>query len=313
MAEISEKEVKGTVCDYFRREGFFVPKKEVPIDLRPEVTVRPDVSAFKWKNEYEIECIAVECKGITQPKSLIETSFTQAREYQLFFPYVYIAAPKLAKNNEETLKNSLRLLGMGLISSDRKQASLELRHGSSPRLNNSRFLYCVRQRAAAILTFKDLFKEPHFTLTHDEVDCFDLDAPNYLLWNANIAGNYEFGLCIEKIENVGRALGNVSVKDFYDSLVSLPAAFYVALMYIETYKPREVSWSVLNESVEHLSHDDAQWILDYSRSKKWKTRLLVMSKVWCKNEVLGRKECTERVQKIKSELLKLRTLLTTKQ
>ena len=51
---VTEKRVKEAVQRFFQKQKYYVPRKEFNIG------VRPDVVAFKLKNNYEVDAFAVE-------------------------------------------------------------------------------------------------------------------------------------------------------------------------------------------------------------------------------------------------------------
>ena len=314
--KLEESEVKDAVKTHFEEQGYFPPKKEFNIG------VRPDIVAFRWINEghklqYEIEAVAVECKSTKRIRSLVETGLTQAREYQLAFPYVYLAAPKLDTESLETLKKMMGFLRMGLLSvNDSGVVEEELESSVSPRLRKSEFLYKVRQRAVALLTYNEVVGEP-FDLNvqkPDEVHCFrKKEAANFLLSSGGPPErDYYFGICIEQQENVKKTLKKMEEKQLHKLFADLPGDYYVDLTYIDTYRPREVAWPVLVKKVRELSEGDVKWLLNYCKEKKWKICLILKRKVWNKDEVLSRKEHNSRVKRAMEELTSLRqTLIST--
>lgn len=303
---MEESEVKKAVRRHFEGQRYFSPEKEFNIG------VRPDVTAFRWINDYEIGAVAVECKKTTQIRSLIEIGLTQAREYQLAFPYVYLAAPSLDTGALETLKNTLGLLRIGMLSvNDAGKVEEEMKPNISPRLSYSEFLYKVRQRAVAILTYKEVVRE-HFDLNVQDIEdvhCYRKEeAANFLLNNANPRGDYYFGICIEQQKNVKQTLEKMEGKHLHKFFPDLES-YIIDLSYIDTYRPREVSWPVLIRRCRDLSEEDVKRILDYCKEKRWKIRLILWRKVWDKDEVLSRKEHNSRVEKIIKELTPLRQTL----
>ena len=305
---MKESEVKDAVRTHFEGQGYFSPEKEFNIG------VRPDVVAFRWISEYEIRALAVECKKTRRIRSLMETGLTQAREYQLAFPYVYLASPKLGTEVANTLSNTLNILRIGLLSvRHTSEVEEETKPNISPRLNYSKFLYRVRQRAAAILTYKEVVGEP-FDLNvqdPDDVHCYrKKEVANYLINNANPEGHYYFGICIEQQKNVKQTLEKMGKKHLHKLVADLAEEYVVDLAYIDTYRPREVSWPVLIRGVRGFSEGDARWLLDYCRKKRWKIRLILCRKVWEKNEVLSRTEHKIRVERVTKELTPLRQTLT---
>jgi len=308
VIKVKESDVKKAVIQYFEGRGYFVPSVEFNIG------VRPDVSAFKWVNLYEIENVAVECKITRHPRSLIQTCLTQAREYQAAFQHVYLAAPTLGDKSLQTIKSLLSLLRMGLLSVDEKlRVSVESESDTSPRLDSTEFLYRVRQRAVAILSYRDVFGGD-FDLNlpdHEIVYCFFKGEPaNFLLSNAYSGRDYFLGICIEQKGNVKSTLGQVKHQLLYKMLSSLPSGYSVDLEYIDTYKPREVSWSILSKTIENISIDDVKWILEYCKNAGWKIRFLLMKKIWDKDELLSRDEHIKKIGAVKSELLPIRHRLT---
>ncbi len=312
--KLKESEVKDAVKAHFEEQGYFSPKMEFNIG------VRPDVVAFRWINEehklqYEIEAVAVECKGTKPIHSLVKTGLTQAREYQLVFPYVYLAAPKLDTGSLETLKNMMGRLRMGLLSiNDSGVVKEELESSVSPRLSRSEYLYKVRQRAVTLLTYREVIGEP-FDLNvqkPDEVHCFrKKTVANFLLASGGPPErDFYFGICIEQQQNVKKTLAKMEAKQLHKLFTDLSDDYHIDLMYIDTYRPREVSWPVLKKKVSELSKEDVKWLLNYCKEKKWKICLILKRKVWNKDEVLSRKEHNSRVQRAKEELTSLRQTLT---
>jgi hypothetical protein len=139
--------------------------KYVIIKERFNVGVRPDVVAFKWIDEYQIEAIAVECKGggkTIPAKSLIDFAATQAREYQIYFPYVYLATPPVPKSDEEKICKILETLRIGWISISNGKAEYKLNLQEqglvSSRLVGAEYIIKVRQRLTAIWAYNEVLK-----------------------------------------------------------------------------------------------------------------------------------------------------------
>lgn len=305
---MKESEVKSSVERFFSDQGYYVPPSEF------NVGVRPDVSAFKWEGDHEIRSIAVECKKTKLIRSLIETALTQAREYQLAFPYVYLAIPEIKEEPSKTLIGILSSLRMGLLCVDDEGEVKELREPEiSSRLRYFDFLFKVRQRAVAMLTYREIaVSGDPFDINvqnSSEVHCYlKKEAANFLLANWPDE-NYYFGICIEQKENVKNTLGKISGKVLHNLLRELPEGYIVDLQYIDTFRPREVSWSILRTKVSELSETDVEWFLDYCRKNEWKTRLILHKRVWLKYEALSKSKHESRVRKTKEELTPLRQAL----
>lgn len=136
------------------------------------------------------------------------------------------------------------------------------------------------------------------------------EPANFLLSNAYLERDYFFGICIEQQENVRSTLEQTQHNVFHKMLSSLPDDFSIDLEYIDTYRPREVSWTVLSKSVRDITIEDAEWIVNYCKEINWKIRLLIMKKVWDRDEILSRHEHLEKIEKVKHKLLPMRQELT---
>lgn len=305
---MKESEVKSSVERFFRDQGYYVPPREFNIG------VRPDVSAFKWEGDHEIRSIAVECKKTKRIRPLIETALIQAREYQLAFPYVYLAIPEIKEESRETLIGILSSLRMGLLCVDDEGEVKELGgSGVSPRLRYFDFLFKVRQRAVAMLTYKEVAVDGEpFDLNVQnplEVHCYlKKEASNFLLANWP-DGDYYFGICIEQKDNVRKTLGKTTVEKLYQLVSALPEGYFIDLAYIDTYWPSEVSWSVIRTKASIFTKKDFEWLLEYCKNKNWKVRLILHKKVWLKYEALSKSNHESRVRKVKEEIGPLRQAL----
>jgi len=299
---LKESEVRNAIKDYLRDNKYYVPEKEFNIG------VRPDVVGFQWIDNFEIKSIAVECKTFVSSRLLIETALNQAREYQLAFPYVYLATPNL-KNHRE-LEGVFRSLRIGLFMVDGAKAKEIFKADISPRLDYDDFLFKVRQVAAAILTYREVIGEPDVNIPYPgEVHCYiKEESANFLLSNYPKDRNYYFGICVEKKENV-RKLERVSKDNFYKLIQALPEEYLIRLDYVDTYKPREVCWLVMGTRVQELSSEDIEGLLDYCKKKEWRTRFILWRKVWEEDEALSKREHKRRLEKVIEELTPIKELI----
>lgn len=297
-----EKVVKEGARKLLEGKGYTVLREEF------NVGVRPDLVAYKWLDDYEVEAVAVECKGDrASVKSIIDVAVTQAREYMIAFPFVYLATPPIPKGESvNDLKKTLETLRVGLIfvDDDGKPSMVREAKGISPRLVEREYIVKVRQRLMAISAYGESLKVSAFSKNvskPEEVHCYmKEEAPNYLL--ANHWVDYYFGLCLEKAENVRKSLERVDARELYKLIRSLSDDYILEFAYIDTYKPREVSWPLMRKQAEKFTEKDAEWLLRCARRKKWKVRLMVMRKVWDNDELLSRKEAAERLSEVKKEL-----------
>jgi hypothetical protein len=270
LSSVKEKQIRDAVKKFFEGQGYFVPSGEFNIG------VRPDVVAFKWSTEYEIEAIAVECKKTRQSHSLIEAGRTQARQYQQAFPHVYIACPKLGAPHLESVKSALGNLRMGLLvvnTVGRGHVTKEHDAGVSPRLAYDDYLFKTRQRGAAVLAYRDFPGVKDFQANLRDADivwCWTMEAANFLLGNGDADRDYSFGICIEQKSNVEKTLGRVDASELYRLIKTLPEDYLVYLDYIDAYQPRQVGWRLLAKQVTSLVEKDVEWIKERSRRERGK-------------------------------------------
>ena len=167
---------------------------------------------------------------------------------------IYLFCP-----SRETL-DSLRI-GLLSVQDDGKVESI-FESRISPRLTYKDSLFKVRQRAVAILTYKEVGVEGKpFDLNVQnplEVHCYlKREAANFLLSNWPGA-DYYFGICIEQEENVKRTLGNIRGELLHKLVRDLPERYLIDLAYIATYRPREVSWPILRTKTSKFSKKDVE-------------------------------------------------------
>lgn len=257
-----------------------------------------DLPSSQWVDEYEIKSVAVERKGSASPKSLMEAALTQACEYQLFFPYVYLAAPNIKSGS---LTEALGPLRLGLFMYDGSDFSNILDAKVSSRLDCDEFLYKVRQVAAGILSFKEVLDEPSINMPKPgELHCYTTEPSNFLLTNHSSDNNYYFGINLEKQDNV-RKLKEVSRQTLFESITNISDDYWIGVDYIETYKP-PISWNLMNVRVRDLSQEDVYWLMEYSKEKNYKTRLVICKEVWDEDEVLSYEKHKKRIENTVEEL-----------
>lgn len=306
---MKEKEVKEAVKKYFEKE-FNLVRTEFDIG-----GARADIAAFKWDDNYMIKAIAVECKGTQNVHSLVESAQEQAREYQIAFPYVYLAIPSIRENKK--LKNMLELLRIGLLSvSEEGKVKEELEPDHSLRLKWDEYFLKVRQRAIAIWTFSkvaapEVDKKIDVEYNPNGVACWINEPANFLITNNEVQteGDYHFGVNIEQTKNVEGIIGNCDCNHLYNLISSLPASYIFRICYIYTRRPRTVWHPILIKRVRELKSEDIEWLVDYSRKNKWKTGVFIEREAWEKYEALEKEEHLKRAKRIADELKELRSYL----
>jgi|GEM_PF-1423100 len=315
---IKEADIKKAVIKLFEKDSEYFVIKE-PFN----VGVMPDVVAFKWIDNYQIEAIAVECKGSkgeTVPaKFIIDFATEQARKYQEHFPYVYLATPRVSKSEEEIIvRNTLTRLRIGWICVSKEkeseyEANLQSEALVSPRLIEADYTIKVRQRLVAIWAYNEVFAERDFKFNRnlmepEVVHCFKKEeSPNFLL--TNYLGDYYCGICLEQPKNIKKILPNIQPAEFHRRLQELSEDFIVEFTYIDTYKPREVSWPLMRKKVNQLSEKDIEWIKKVAEEKEWKTRIMLLRKVWGRSEIVSRDEHKKALEKVKEEITPVKKYL----
>lgn len=211
---------------------------------------------------------------------------------------------------------------MGLLmvrrDGDKYEVEEHFKRDTSLRLRYDDFLYKVRQRAAAILTYRDALniqdpKEIWMTVNDPEmVACWTMEVANFLLSSFYADKDFYFGICIEKTKNVKKTLGRVESSELYELLSKLPKGYLVDVEDVPIRKPREVSIPLMLKEACSLSRDDVKWIREKCEKRKWNVRILLYKKVWKRYELLSKREHIEKVKKVISELTPLKRALTMK-
>jgi len=156
---MNESDVKSRVVEYFKEEGYHT-LKEFELDCVSKM-LRANVIAFKWLNEYDLEAIAVECKGDTNIHGLVDTIYFQLREYQAGFPITYLAVPENTIKKEKVPKDLLESYGIGLLAVGREvKEEVQLKsEKSAPKLDFNTYGYGVRQKLVAYMTLQEITKK----------------------------------------------------------------------------------------------------------------------------------------------------------
>ena len=313
---LKEIEVRESVINLFKQKA---SGQDNYIIIREpfNVGVIPDVVAFRWVDDYQIEAIAVECKGskgdTLAAKYIIDFATEQAREYQAYFPYVYLATPRVSESEEEVVRKILATLRIGWICVNNKKANLQSEALVSPRLVESEYIIKVRQRLLAIWAYNKVF-EKNFNkfnrnlMEPEVVHCFTKeDFPNFLL--TNHWGDYYCGICLEQQPNVKAILPNIKPDDFHRLLQELPEEFIAEFAYIDTYKPKVVLWPLLRKKANQLSLQDVNWLKDFAKRMRWKIRIMLLGKVWGRSEILSSDEHKRILEKVKEEITPVKEYL----
>jgi len=300
---MKEPEVTSAVEDYFRSERYFVIRGKF------NVGVKPDVVAFKWADDYRMKCVAVECKGKVSRQTIVNVALKQAISYQKFFPEVYIACPSL----NGTLGNWLKVLfkvGFIPVSNKGVEKSNIIEAEMSPRLADKDFIIHVRNRAALLLAYRDIFGSGFE---------YGTDVPGYIWCSTqkglgfttnNYHGAFYAGVNIELAEQVRKSLLKVSTQKLYSIINNLPPTYFLHLRAIETYRPRLVEYTLLRKQVRDLTKEDVSFIIEEAKRRHGRICLQINRIVWDESEILSRRDYQARLKEAYEEVRPLLALLT---
>lgn len=305
---LGEPKIRKSIMKFLKNEGYLVIK-EFELDGR-----KADIAAFKWKNDYEIESIAVECKGGTKNiNTFIEAAWKQAREYQIAFPHVYLGIPAIEKLKLEDLINAIKRLRIGVFTVDDNESVKKEAADFSLRLKEKDYFLKVRQRAAALWSFKESTKKDEDEITEEYnpygIACWTKGKVNYLITNGDIQAdkNYHFGVNVEKIKNI-----KSDPEKLYRIIRNLPDEYILRIDYNYKDKPRAVYHPILIKRVNEIDIKDIKWMINYSKELEGKKlgaiRIFISKKVWNLYEALRKDEHLRRIEKVINETEELRNL-----
>jgi len=266
---LEEPKIKKLVMNFLKEKGYLVIK-EFELD-----GIKADIAAFKWKNDYEIEAVAVECKGKKSIVSYIEAAQKQARLYQVAFPRVYLAIPTIKDEQKEMLKTAIDRFRVGVITVDANKKIDKLPDVNfSLKLKEEDYLLKVRQRAVALSCFKESTKADldKIKIKYNPygIACWTVEQANYLITNEDIQTdkNYHFGVNVENTENIKKSIGQSSSEKFYKIIKNLPENYVLRVDYNHTYRPRPVYHPILIKPVNEIDIKDIEWMINYCKKNQ---------------------------------------------
>lgn len=301
---MNESEVKSKILKHFEDKGYHT-LKEFELNCVNKM-LKVDVIAFKWLSEYDIEAIAVECKGNVGIHTLIDTVYSQLREYQTGFPRVYLAVPE---SIGKVPKDLLESYGIGLLTVNNEEIKEKLppnSEKSAPKFDLSVYGYSVRQKLVAYMTLYEITKE-ELKYTHERnfgFGCWVDEFCNYCIYNdVFFSREYHLSIVIDKQENVMKALKRMNPQELYELLKNLPGDFlfsvyqvFVAGRGLRSYKP------VLRIPIEDLNRKFLDWLVEFAKNNNWKTPINIGRKIWNLDEFLPKSEHLRRAQEVKEYL-----------
>jgi len=298
--EFSEKKIKETLKDYLKNQEYLV------IEEFDVGGIRPDLAAFKWKNKYEIENIAIEAKDSTSTAKIKE-ALSQLMNYQIYFSQVYLAVPLPKDQKKEQIINMMKLFNIGVYFVDNEGRIIlgNMPKRDNIRINLKKHTPFVRQRGVAALIFRELIPNAEMHYTSDEKDFYIWSGKdiNYeiffeeFLWESHIA----FGLTIQG----GRGLSKVKKikENTFLKYIQMLTEYYITFYkYASPYRQGSVYLeTVMHKKIEDISEKDLKFMFKLIRERDG-YNILISKPVWKLTEILSREEHKIRVRAVKKEL-----------
>lgn len=334
---MNEKFIKYSIKKWFEKKGYLaIPEFGIKMN---GVCKRTDLASFKWKDERDIEAIAVECKCIADSREGCKKALGQATNYQPFFPSVYIGT----QEDEYYFKDEdwiLSKLGLGRLMVNGNGEVIECAYPNHE-LFEEKFLkdinqiLQVRDKGIISLTFCEIFpqiraREDYFggkqygglwiqNRQKDEVH-FRAYSPPYTKGTEHES---YFGINIQSVHPIRNILRNVDINQLHNLFSSLPDNIMVWIGERPTKidrrgfkivdRQKEASIPIKNS----IFYDDyvkvskltkrliEKEILDKSKKLDGFAHLLIDSKLWKWNENLTKREYHARMHESKEIMSKL--------
>jgi len=306
---MKEKDVIECVIEHFHGEGYFV-RRQFEISKG-----KVDVAAFKWDNDYEIDSVAVECKGEKTVMEIYDILRGQIADYQKCFPRVFIATPNPRKDDVQIVKGLCNINKAGYITvNDEGEVDIKLKAEENPKLDHKLYESEVRAQAATFLTFTDIFSE-----------LFVEGEEKYTTKGRWISTKGDVQLCASaggeegedifyeiNIENL-RTVENFSQmkpKEFLSVLKKCPQDSFLAL-YRERYIQRGVRIRIplIQKYLKDVSYNDICYMVELAGKERGSFHLNISKKIWDAEEILSRDEHLKRMRDAKVEMQELHDFL----
>jgi len=299
-----------------------------------------DVTAFKWKNDVEVEVVPFECKCQKTARESFLAALGQAVEYQRFFPEVFI----VTQNGEffPDQKSILEKLGLGLMMIN-EQEERELVVAPSIKENSlfdeSLFSDQVRNRAVLLLVFNELFPEAQkkgYFGGQNRGELWIYNKPigdvQFRAWTGIGSDSY-LGINIEAVELIRNITRNMDVDQLLEVFGKLPPEYTVDLGERATIKDKsghpilldrqkgsvpiegsifeshtfsESGFPACNLTKEQIQKE----IIERSKTLNYFTHLLIDKKVWEAKSKLTQDQYFKEILKAKETLDEVYNRLT---
>jgi len=299
---MKEKQVVQVVKAHFENQGYLVLEQFVVTNGKI------DVAAFKWADQFDIDCVGVECKSEAYVGSVYDILRQQISDYQKSFPKVCLATLKPSEENLRTFIDLCEIQKAGYISVD-QAGSVKLVH--PPEMNRSLdadlYIADVRSWAALFLTFKDLFGELQTKTGWCSTKGKNLRIPpsrrvQFNAWRMPDTGDIMFGI---NIEDARRIISDMSSSDFLDAFKKVPREALLKVSREEYFgKGLRVGRMLVQKEISGLASRDTDYITRSARTGT-NLHLQVSMKLWRYDDVLSRDEHSEKMTNAKGAMHEL--------
>ena len=295
---------------------------------------RVDLAAFKWKNNKEIQTIAIECKCEGSARESFFAALGQSVQYQLFFPRVFIVTQdgEFFPDQESILER----LGLGYMMINEKgelKGIVEPSMDKNCLLDKGFFVSQVRNRAVVLLVFNEMFPEAYnkrFFGGTRQGELWIHNKPKgkvqYRAWTKIGRASY-FGINIEAVSLIRNIVKNIDVDQLYQIVSKLPAEYLVELYERATRRGRH-EYPILNRQngsipirrsifgeegfpACNLTREQIyKEIIERSKKLGYYTHLLIDKKLWDINKNFTRDQYLSEMTKAKKTLDEVYNVLT---
>jgi len=292
VKRVQEKDVEKSVAQYLNMKKYFVlPQFET-------CEGRVDIAAFKWKSNYEIDSIGVECKATTNPKAIMKTLREQISNYQKYFPKVYLAIPDGGVN--KVIKTLCKSSDVGYIAvMSTKEAKVKLDPPNlNPVFDDSSYCSEVFAKAVMFLSFTSIFGSDVLYSSGRAWISTKGKVGFNLVQEADYA---DFGVNVEDTRKVLENVNEKNLYSFFKNETLKDARLWVAKE--KYFGPGfRTGLTLIHKNVTDVKIRDVAYIFRATRSGDTNLHLGVHKEVWKNWQQLDRKSYEERIRRARDEL-----------
>jgi len=265
-----------------------------------------DLAAFKWLSDYDMDCLAIECKGDLKPQGAYQILIDQVSRYQKHFPKVFLAISRPGKSeNLDAIKSLCTIQGAGLFCADSDQATIEKEPPEiNPKFDEEIHLR-TRARAAMLLAFVEVFGKDI------NLKARWCSTKGSLQFNAsvdNLTSSMMFGINAEdarriNLEQVNKEKLLVGGKGIKSPIFTIVHERYRG----RGFRVREFN---IRKRLDEVTEQDIEHLKRLCKESPHNIHLGIGDRLWSFDEVLSKSEYYERVRKAREALEGLHRLLS---